>query len=124
MHVFKSLLIVAGLAALLPAPKDDTVIELQTPAMITAAARAVSDLGEFCANRPGVCDTAAYVAGRIEAKAKYSAILLLEWAGEASRESRNGLPSGLASANHASQSTLVIADLLPDWRPPTIPAKG
>ena len=42
------------------------------------------DAGEFCGRQPMVCVTADFIATKLEAKAKYSAKLIYEWANEAS----------------------------------------
>lgn len=114
-----------GLAAAPP----ETV--LSTPQMFLAATSAVSDLREFCNRQPGFCDTAQYLAGKFEAKAKYSAKLIYEWANEASTPQGPGhvieadalataSTQRVASADDEglSQNTLRLEDLVPEWRPP------
>ena len=89
---------------------------------------------------PAYARLATYVAGRLEAKAKYSAKLIYEWASDATSDP--GVPQGsqeaiavdplqtgsvkLAAAEEKpaeGQSTLQIEDLIPEWRGP-VPAKA
>lgn len=112
-------------------------------AYVAAAAETFADLRAFCVRRPGVCQTAGHVAGTMEAKAKYSAKLIYEWANEASSAETHGtsLPpdmtetdpiatgtTGASKGAAVSQSTLRLEDLIPEWRAPAnmgmLPKKG
>lgn len=111
--------------------------EVSTVQMVSSAGSAISDAAGFCARQPEVCQTVAYVAGRLEAKAKYSAKLLYEWASDASSDPElprtiqevDSLQTGstqvaLASTGKgAGQSTLRIEDLIPEWRGPVASKK-
>ena len=103
------------------------------------ATQAVSDVASFCLRQPGVCETAGYIASRMEAKAKYSVKLLYEWANESAvapevpaafeEAQTDPLATGSApvvrlAAAGESQSTLKIEDLIPEWRGPVKPRKG
>jgi hypothetical protein len=93
-----------------------------------------SDLASFCARQPGVCETAGFVAHKLELKAKYGVRLIYDWASEASSTSSNQQPDlamgsdpietatiKLAAAKRLpqnSQSTLRLDDLIPAWRRP------
>jgi hypothetical protein len=100
--------------------------------MIGSAIEAVSDAASFCERRPGVCQTAGYVAAKLEAKAKYSVRLIYEWANEASQDG-TALPADrTARADQivtgsttlaAGRSTLILEDLIPEWRGPA-PRQG
>lgn len=139
----------AAVAVLAPSPPDDEIARLiaqdeEGPSafqMISAAGQTVADLGSFCARQPGVCETAQYVAVRLEAKAKYSVRLLYNWANEASSGTAGkshpiqadgaerlitGSTIKLASAEESkpSQNTLKLEDLIPQWRGPAPVKKG
>ncbi len=82
------------------------------------------------------------MAGKLEAKAKYSARLIYEWATDASRDPATSQPveaqkvdflttgaTRLAAAEPPpepeteGQSTLKIEDIIPEWRGPVTPRK-
>lgn len=144
MRLFRTMLLLTGIAVLMPSPpeaENSGAVLLasnaaETAGLVTAASRTVSDVASFCRRQPGVCETAGYVAGKLEAKAKYSIKLIYEWASEA-----NGEPAVSPYADQADaadpiqtgttlaaggnrQSTLTAADLLPQWREPLPPKKG
>ena len=98
------------------------------------ATRTFSDLASFCARQPGVCETAGFVAHKLELKAKYGARLIYEWASEAS-STPSAVPPELAMGSdpietatiklaaakrlpNNSQSTLRLDDIIPVWRDP------
>ena len=145
MRLIKTILVLTGAGFLMPSPPETVTVESQpvqqvsTLEMLSSATSAFSDVASFCNRQPGVCDTATYVAGRLEAKAKYSAKLIYEWASDATSDP--AVPQGsqeaikvdmmetgsikLASAEEKpaeGQSTLQIEDLIPEWRGPA-PAK-
>lgn len=149
MRIIKTFFFLAAVAVLAPSPPDDQIASLieasrQEPSafqMVSAAGQTFADLGSFCARQPGVCETAQYVAVRLEAKAKYSVRLLYNWANEASTgtgglvhptqaDGADSLVTGstmkLASADSApsSQNTLKLEDLIPEWRGPVPIKKG
>ncbi len=111
------------------------IMQVSTLAMLSSASLAVSDMAGFCGRQPEVCTTAAYLAGKLEAKAKYSIRLLYEWANDST--SIPAIPPATQQATKAdplitgtvvaaaepvaqppAQSTLKIEDLLPEWRGP------
>jgi hypothetical protein len=144
MRIIRTVLILTGALFLLPSPPEsETAVAENGPAPLEvfgSAVNAVSDAASFCVRQPGVCETAGYVAHRLEIKAKYSVKLIYEWASEASHDSA-GQPTGQAAeASDAivtgsttdvaarqeaeeSQSTLTIEDLIPEWRGPA-PRQG
>jgi hypothetical protein len=149
MRIFRSMFFLAAVGVLAPSPPDNEIAKLiaqkgQEPSafqMMTAAGQTFADLGSFCARQPGVCETAQYVAVRLEAKAKYSVRLLYDWANEASSgpgsisypaqaDGTDRLVTGstirLASSDDgkSSQSTLKLEDLIPQWRGPVPIKKG
>lgn len=138
MGVFRTIMVLTGVTVFMPAPSDEPAPvnpARDSVSVVSAASRTVSDVASFCGRQPGVCDTAGYVAGKLEAKAKYSVRLIYEWASEANGEpsvspledvAANDRPSTgpvLASARDPG-STLKIEDLIPRWREPTSPQQG
>lgn len=108
-------------------------------AYVSAAAETFADVRAFCERRPGVCQTAGHLAVTMEAKAKYSAKLIYEWANDAGAATprATALPADLAGADPIatgsvearpklaqSQSTLKLEDLLTEWTAPPTPKKG
>jgi hypothetical protein len=138
MRIIRTVLLLTGGMFLLPSPPDaETGAASQSPAtfeVIGSAVEAVSDAASFCERRPGVCHTAGYVAARLEAKAKYSVRLIYEWANEASQDgaalpadqaaSADRIVTGSTTEVAAGQSTLILEDLIPEWRGPTPPREG
>jgi hypothetical protein len=147
MRVIKSVFFLAAAALLAPSPPEDEIAGLiaqnnEEPSafeMMSAAGRTVADLGSFCLRQPGVCETAQYLAVRLEAKAKFSVRLIYDWANEASSgtggvprpaqaDGADSLVTGsvirVASAEtgQSSQSTLKLEDMIPEWRGP-VPVK-
>lgn len=135
MRIVRTLILLTGIGFLLPSPPEqarEQTADAALPGVISTAMQAVSDVAGFCARQPGVCETAGYVAGKVEAKAKYSARLIYEWASESSTGSDR--PGGMAQTDPLStgsapalrlardgQSTLKLEDFIPAWRQP---AKG
>lgn len=116
-------------------PADGTVAPTVSHfTYITAAAETFADLKGFCDRQASVCDTAGRIAVTMEAKAKYSAKLIYEWANEAGavEASRSPLPLNVGEADQittsstngqrkrkTSQSTLHLEDILPAWQAPS-----
>ena len=149
MRIFRTLTLLTGVGVFMPSPPEDhqqitadqAETEISTPGLIGSATMAIADVAGFCARQPGVCQTAGYVASRLEAKAKYSVRLIYEWANESS-----GTPQGAPLGNEADaadpietgstrlaeapvsietgQSTLRIEDLIPEWRGPVVHKKS
>ena len=90
MGIFRTTLVLGAIFALLPMPpqsaepgKADVADAPGTFGYLVAATEAFSDVKGFCMRKPMVCDAAGHVAVKIEAKAKYSAKLIYEWANDA-----------------------------------------
>jgi hypothetical protein len=140
MRIFRTIIVLSGITALVPSPPEDMNQVRQNVAVtdtgyFEVATNTFSDLASFCQRQPGVCETAGFVAHKLELKAKYGVRLIYDWANEA-----NSVPSStlqpdiadgsdpiktgstkLASAKQtplASQSTLRLEDLIPVWRGP------
>jgi len=119
-------------------PADIVPASASTFAYVAAAADTFADLRTFCERRPGVCQTAGQLAGSMEAKAKYSARLIYEWANDAGAptQPQTLLPPDIAAADpiatgtpgqkmkFVSQSTLTLEDLIPEWKNPPKLKKG
>ena len=149
MRIFRTLLVLTGIGVFLPSPPevpsdgtaavvDQGVTAQQGEGLITTATMAIADIASFCSRQPEVCQTAGFVAGKLEAKAKYSVKLIYEWANEASglepasplpnqAEAVDPITTGSAKTNLAlapeSQSTLRLDDLIPEWRGPPVQQK-
>ena len=149
MGILRNTVILGAVALAMPNPpasemKDGVVPESASSFVyVAAAAETFADVRAFCERRPAVCKAAGHIAGNMEAKAKYSAKLIYEWANEASgAEGKSAaLPADLAAADPiatgttgdskglaVSQSTLKLEDLIPEWKAPaagrTAPKKG
>jgi hypothetical protein len=107
--------------------------EVSAPELFFAATRAASDFGGFCGREPQVCQTAAYVASMLEAKAKYSVKLIYNWANEGSGDTAPQQAdvdeivtssTRVAEGDSRSQNTLTLKDKILPWRKPTIGVKG
>jgi Family of unknown function (DUF5330) len=146
MRIFRTIILLTGIAVLLPSPPEQpgaavaaTEAGSDAPGLVATAAQTVYDVASFCSRQPGVCDTAGYLAGKMEAKAKYSVRLLYEWANEsvsdpavptsiediAADPMNTGSSPALRLKTVADgQSTLKLEDLIPEWRGPVKPRKG
>jgi Family of unknown function (DUF5330) len=143
MGILRTVIVVSGLAAFIPAPPEDSVQVVTNVAAsdigagyIQVATGTFSDLAGFCDRQPGVCKTAGYVAYKLERKAKYGVKLIYEWANEASpprsdiATQSDPIVTGstkLASIQKpkpVSQSTLQIEDLIPAWLGPKTSKNG
>ncbi len=139
MRLIRTVLILAGVGFLLPSPPETAAVagqpepQLGTLQMISSATSTFADVASFCVRQPEVCETAGYVAWKLEAKAKYSARLIYEWASDATSDpalapqpleaiKTDPLKTGSVKLADASapegQSTLKIEDLIPEWRGP------
>lgn len=146
MRLFRTIILLTGIAVLMPSPPESensgaAILAgnaAETAGLVNAASQTVSDAVSFCSRQPGVCRTAGYVAGKLQAKAKYGVKLIYEWASEANGEpgvspyadradAADPIETGstaAAAASGQSQSTLIIGDLLPEWRGALPPKKG
>ena len=137
MRIFRTLFILSAAVLLIPSPPDDgttaSVAPPSTPEMLGAAFSAVADLKGFCERQPGVCSTAGFVAGKLEAKAKHGAKLIYEWANDGSAgqqsppadagaldaiQTGSVTKAAAVAAPEPKQTTLTLEDLIPEWRGP------
>ena len=148
MRLIRTILVLAGAGVLMPSPPEDlaartpeqTASDVSAMEMLSSATSTFSDIADFCVRQPGACETAAYVAARFEAKAKYSAKLIYEWAtdqqqmpemqtvpveADTSDELQTGSTRAILAESVAAtgQSTLRLDDLIPAWRGPSQPKK-
>jgi Family of unknown function (DUF5330) len=108
MQIVRTTLLLMAAAIFAPSPPPSADIPASvTPALFSAATQSFQDVQNFCRKQAGVCETAAYVAARLEVKARYGAILLFDWANETTSD-----PS------RSSKSTLALNDFVPGWRKP------
>ncbi|HEX7107900.1 MAG TPA: DUF5330 domain-containing protein [Aestuariivirga sp.] len=140
MRILRTILVLTGITVLMPSPPDDSnkvVLAGNTAdtGYFEVATNTYSDLAAFCERQPGVCETAGFVAHKLELKAKYGARLIYEWANEANPTPSTALQPDIAQGSDpmatattklastkqtspASQSTLRLEDLIPVWRGP------
>jgi Family of unknown function (DUF5330) len=132
MRIVRTLFILAAAVLLIPSPPDDGSMitdDPSTPQMLGAAFSTVADMRGFCGRQPGVCETAGFVAGKLEAKAKHGVRLIYEWANEGASEptvlpteadASDAIQTGSTTMAAAApqQSTLTLEDLIPEWRGP------
>lgn len=90
MGILRTTLVLGAIFALLPSPpklarpgETEVARDSGTFGYVVAAAEAFSDVKGFCMRKPVVCEAAGQMAVKIEAKAKYSAKLIYEWANDA-----------------------------------------
>jgi hypothetical protein len=141
MRIVRTIIVLSGIAAFMPSAPED--VNQAAPSVASAetsdtgyleiASNTFSDLASFCARQPSVCETAGFVAHKLELKAKYGVRLIYDWANEANTtpvvqpeiaKGSDPIETGsmkLASAKKLpqnSQSTLRLGDLIPVWRSP------
>lgn len=136
MRIIRTIVLLAAAAYFLPSPPEDRPgASLQAsgdpPAteFLSAAVSTIADMSDFCTRQAPVCDTAHYLAVKLEGKAKYGIELLYQWAHKSNDltppqqayDGRN-VQSQTAAANDAKaagRNTLQLEDLIPEWRAPT-----
>lgn len=150
MRLIRLILVLTGAGVLLPSPPEELSAhtvgleadQVSAIEMLSSATSTFSDLAGFCSRQPGACQTAAYVAAHLQAKAKYSAKLVYQWATKDEQPiGRAVIPVEARSADELQtgsnltvisrsdppigQSTLRLDDLIPAWRgPPAAANKG
>jgi hypothetical protein len=143
MRLIRTIVVLSGLAAIIPSPPEEASLTADNAAGATAsdngyfevATNTFSDLAAFCGRQPGVCETAGFVAHKLELKAKYGVRLIYEWANEANTvpsaalrpetaQSDDPIMTGSTNVAEAkpsskpTQSTLRLEDMIPVWRGP------
>lgn len=139
MGAIRTSILVLAIAVMLPSPPESrqkphaqTAETAPATEFVGAAIDAVVDLEPFCAQQEGVCVTAGYLFGRLEAKARYNIGLLYDWARSdhvggvssplANQANADPILTGSATRpsrrTGASHNTLRVDDLIPAWRGP------
>lgn len=143
MRIFRTIILLSGITVFMPSPPEDVNQARQSVASadvadsgyFEVATNTFSDLAAFCQRQPNVCETAGFVAHKLELKAKYGVRLIYEWANEANTTPSSALQPDIADGSDpietgsmklasvkqpplASQSTLRLEDLIPVWRGP------
>jgi hypothetical protein len=137
MRIIRTIALLAIAAYFMPSPPEDrlgatrqTADNPQATEYLSAAVSTVADMRDFCNRQSAVCDTAHYLAVKLEGKAKYSIELLYQWAHESNGltpqqqadNSTYAAPQNQATAANeteaAGQNTLQLEDLIPEWRAP------
>jgi hypothetical protein len=132
MRVIWTVFLVLAVAVMLPSPPKSPKHQAATQAQPTntyvgQAIDTIVDLEPLCEKQEGVCTTATYLIGQVEAKALYNIGLLYEWARsehvgvDASplgnqAEARGLKPTKVSGRNLGN--TLKLDDLIPRWRGP------
>jgi hypothetical protein len=137
MRIFRTLLVLGGLAVFLPAPPGDHVSASQEegPAtaqgLLAALTLSVADLFDLCAEGDWSCDLAGRTAAHLESKVKYNIGLAYEWAVTPSPRARlqvgdagGDTSSTATSLSTPNASTLRLDDMVPVWRGPARHNKG
>jgi hypothetical protein len=123
MRIIRTLVLLTAVVVFMPSPPEERVnasTEADPPAteLLMAAVSTVADMRDFCSRQAAVCDTAHYVAVKLEGKAKYGIELLYEWANERAAETSSDVTTASGEPARPSQNTLELEDLIPDWRAP------
>jgi hypothetical protein len=138
MSIMRILLIVLTIAVLLPSPPERPSREARaavdvapSETIVGAALDTLVDLDPLCEGREGVCTTAGYLIGRVEAKALYNIGLLYGWArsehigmevspleNQADAGGTDARPRTMVSDRKRPGNTLKLDDFIPEWRGP------
>ena len=119
MRIIRTFVVLAAAAIFLPSPPEDRLGAMAesdppTTELLSAAVSTVADMGDFCSRQSGVCDTAHYLAIKVERKARYNGELLYQWLQE--KKASAGLP--VMDETQPDGNSLKIEDLIPEWRTP------
>jgi hypothetical protein len=121
MRIVRTIVLLAAAAFFLPSPPEDrpgATAQGGDPLAteyFSAAVSTVADMRDFCSRQAAVCDTAHYLAVKLEGKARYSIELLYQWAQESNG---TAMQQQAASEAEAGANTLKLEDLIPEWRAP------
>lgn len=109
MGLLRKAIVAGGMFAALPMPPQGAQlqpVEQQagpgTFAYMAAASDTFADVSSFCQRRPMACNVAQYIAATAQAKAKYSAKIVYEWANspDVGQVSVHVLPTQTADADN------------------------
>ena len=121
MRIVRTIFLLAAATYFMPSPPEErfgVASDDNRPVteLVSAAVSTVADMSDFCSRQASVCDTAHYLAVKLEGKAKYSIELLYQWAQDSRGPTRQTLAADDASA--MGENTLRLDDLIPEWRAP------
>ena len=122
MRIVRTIVLLAAATYLMPSPPEERfgVASDENPPvteLVSAAVSTVADVSDFCSRQAAVCDTAHYLAVKLEGKAKYSIELIYQWAQD-SRGPTGGQTLAADDAAATGENTLRLDDLIPEWRAP------
>ena len=103
MRLMRMIVVLAAAGFLMPSPPEDS-----------SHAR---EIASYCPAEGGLCETAAHLVERLQAKAAFSAGIVYEWALNATVEPA-ALTGRLEASADLGRSTLRPDDLAPEWRGP------
>ena len=138
MRIVRTIFVLAVAAFFMPSPPEERLTASaqagnDPPAteFLAAAVSTVADMRDFCTRQAAVCDTAHYLAVKLEGKTKYSIELLYQWANESNglalpqQQAFDGAATPDSSyataaddAGASGRNTLRLEDLIPEWRAP------
>ena len=114
MKIIRTALVLGAIGAFMPTPPELATNpeyaqgnDPGTFGYVMAAADAFADVKGFCQRKPDVCNAAAHVAVNLEARAKYSAKRIYEWANETTADMTKAKaqpPPKAVASNSASNS--------------------
>lgn len=121
MRIIRTFVVLAAAAIFLPSPPEDrlgAMAQSDPPAteLLSAAFSTVADMGDFCSRQAGVCDTAHYLAIKVERKARYNGELFYQWLQE--KKASTGLTGIATDETQPGGNNLKLEDLIPEWRTP------
>ena len=122
MRILRTIALLAAAGVFLPSPPQDRFAtgaeDPPATQYLAAAVSTLADMRDFCGRQPSVCDTAHYLAAKLEGKAEYTIELIYEWSHDPQGAAQPEFASGGSSDDGAGQSTLRLEDLIPEWRAP------
>jgi hypothetical protein len=120
MRIVRTIVLLAAVTYFMPSPPEDQFDSQGNPPvteLVSAAVSTVADVSDFCSRQAAVCDTAHYLAVKLEGKAKYGIGLLYQWAQE-SRDLTGSQTIAADEPESTGRNTLRLDDLIPEWRAP------
>lgn len=123
MRIIRTLVLLTAVVVFMPSPPEERLsasTDADPPAteLLMAAVSTVADMRDFCSRQAAVCDTAHYVAVKLEGKAKYGIELLYEWASERDGQAPSDVTTASGEPPRPGRNTLELEDLIPEWRAP------
>ena len=117
MGILRTTLVLGAIIAFMPTPPDlasnTEIAKGESPgpfSYVIAAADTFSDVKGFCMRKPAVCETAASMAVNLEARAKYSAKLIYEWANESTADTSK--PAKVPSLDDLKTGSVDVIEII------------